>query len=89
MGKSRGLYQAEFPQGSKVQIANRAHLERFLGNWEFHHSLPPDQLEFADKIATVKSVGFYHGGDELYALEDVPGLWHEQCLRLLHDQDRE
>jgi hypothetical protein len=38
-------------------------------------------LKFADKIAKVKSVGFYHGGDELYELEGVLGTWHEQCLR--------
>jgi hypothetical protein len=38
-------------------------------------------LKFADKIAKVKSVGFYHGGDELYELKGVPGTWHEQCLR--------
>lgn len=26
------------------------------------------------------SVTFYHGGDELYELKGVPGLWHEACL---------
>ena len=26
-------------------------------------------------------VGFYHGGDALYELEGVPGVWHEVCLR--------
>jgi hypothetical protein len=25
-------------------------------------------------------VGFYHGGDVLYTLDGIPGLWHEQCL---------
>lgn len=38
-------------------------------------------MKFADKIAKVKSVGFYHGGDVLYELKGVPGIWHEQCLR--------
>jgi hypothetical protein len=38
------------------------------------------QLEAAGKAAQVKSVGFYHGGDELYELEDLPGLWHEANL---------
>ena len=23
----------------------------------------------------------YHGGDVLYVLENVPGTWHEDCLR--------
>ena len=27
-------------------------------------------------------VAFYHGGDPLYKLAGIPGLWHEQCLRL-------
>jgi hypothetical protein len=26
------------------------------------------------------SVGFYHGGDVLYVLEGIPGVWHESCL---------
>ena len=26
-------------------------------------------------------VGYYHGGDVLYELEGVPGVWHEVCLR--------
>jgi hypothetical protein len=25
-------------------------------------------------------VGFYHGGDELYELASVPGIWHEQNI---------
>jgi hypothetical protein len=28
----------------------------------------PEQLEYADRIATVEDVGFYHGGDPLYWL---------------------
>jgi hypothetical protein len=27
-------------------------------------------------------VGFYHGGDPLYSLDGVPGVWHERCLVL-------
>ena len=26
-------------------------------------------------------VSFYFGGDELYRLKDIPGIWHEVCLR--------
>ena len=22
----------------------------------------------------------YHGGDIIYKLVDIPGIWHEQCL---------
>lgn len=31
-------------------------------------------------LSKQQTVGFYHGGDELYGLEGVPGLWHKQCL---------
>jgi hypothetical protein len=82
MGKTKGLYQAEFPKGSSVKIANRSSLEDFLRTWTLHNKLEPEQLNFADQIAEVESVGFYHGGDELYRLKGVPGIWHEQCLEL-------
>jgi hypothetical protein len=80
MGKTKGPYKAEFPKGSKVKIADRACLEDFRKSWNFHHKLEPTQLDYANQIAKVKSVGFYHGGDELYELKGVPGIWHEQCL---------
>jgi hypothetical protein len=32
------------------------------------------------KTGKIKSVGFYHGGDVLYEIEGVPGIWHERCL---------
>jgi hypothetical protein len=81
MGKTKGPYKAEFPKGTKVQIASRVFLEDFRQTWKYHHQLEPEQLGFADKV--VKSVGFYHGGDELYELEDVPGVWHETCLKAI------
>jgi hypothetical protein len=31
------------------------------------------------RAAKVKSIGYYHGGDVLYQLEGVPGIWQEQC----------
>jgi len=81
MGKSKGPYKAEFPKGSTVKIADRSCLEEFFHTWKLHHKLRPEQLNYADKVAKVKSVAFYHGGDEVYELKGVPGLWHEQCLR--------
>ena len=80
MGKSKGLYKAEFPQGSTVRIASRFSLEEFFRTWKLHNKLEPDQLDYAGRIAEVESVGFYHGGDELYRLKGIPGIWHEQCL---------
>lgn len=76
MGKTKGPYKAEFPEGSMVQIADRAFLENFLEMWKLHDPLKPDQLNYADKRAEVTSVGFYFGGDELY-VKGIPGIWHE------------
>jgi hypothetical protein len=76
-GKTKGLYKEEFPKDSTVQIAGRAFLENFLKTWKLHHELAPQQLNCVNKIAKVKSVGFYHGGGELKGL---PGTWHEKCL---------
>jgi len=81
MGRTRGPYRAEFPKGSTVRIASRSVLEGFLRPvWVYHHPLEPSQLDWAERTAKVADVGFYHGGDELYQLDNVPGIWHEQCL---------
>ncbi len=81
MGKSRGPYKAEYPEGSQVRIVSRGALEEFMRSWAHHNKLQPEQLDHADQVARVESVGFYHGGDELYKLQGIPGIWHEQCLR--------
>ena len=66
-----------------MRIADRAHLEEFARTWKLHNPLKPGQLTFAGRTAKVKSVGFYHGGDVLYVLHDVPGVWHERVLEAL------
>lgn len=76
-------YEAFFVVGALVRIADRQRLERFLKEWKFHNSLQPEQLEFAGKVAKVEKIGFYHGGDPLYVLESVPGVWHEECLETI------
>jgi hypothetical protein len=81
MGKTRGAYKLEFPEGTLVRIASRPELERFLREWHLHDPLQPEQLDFADRVTTVARTGIYHGGDELYSLDDIPGIWHECCLR--------
>ena len=81
MGRTKGPYKEDFPKGTKVKIADRAFLEDFRRTWKFHHKLELEQLESANRITSVKSVAFYHGGDELYQLDGVPGIWHEACLR--------
>jgi len=73
-------YNAAFPVGTNVRIASRERLERHCREWKYHHKLQPVQLEFGGSISTVKEVSFYHGGDQLYVLNDVPGIWHEDLL---------
>ena len=81
MGKTKGLNVAEFEVGSQVRIADRAFLEAFLEAGQYHNELEPEQLEYADRVAAVQSVSFFHGGDEIYQVEGIPGVWHEECLR--------
>ena len=81
MGKMKGLNVAEFEVGAEVRIADRAFLESFLEEGQYHNELESEQLEYADRAARVKEVSFFHGGDEIYSLEGIPGVWHEACLR--------
>jgi hypothetical protein len=80
MEKDNNIYKQSFAIGSNVKIANRSFLENFLNTWKLHNKLKPEQLGFADRIAEVESVGFYHGGDQLYKLKGIQGIWHERCL---------
>ncbi|MBA3963930.1 MAG: hypothetical protein H0X40_18800 [Chthoniobacterales bacterium] len=50
-----------------------------------HDPLRPEPLAFAGNISTVAHTGVHHGGDELYWFDDIPGTWHECCLRVLDD----
>ncbi len=80
MGRIKGPYVAEFPVGARVRVASLEELRKFARDWKWHHPLEAGQFAFADVESRVKKVSFYHGGDELYELEDVPGMWHEGCL---------
>jgi len=73
-------YKEAFPVGSTVRIADRGELQEFQRTWKYHHKLNPDQIEYAGRVAEVERVSFYHGGDVLYELRGVPGIWHQQCL---------
>jgi hypothetical protein len=81
MGDTKGRYNPEYPVGSKVRIADRIFLEQFIEEWNLHNPLQPTQLQFAGMDVVVSNVSFYHGGYELYELVDVPGVWHERCLK--------
>jgi len=74
------LYQEDFPIGTTVRIGSRHQLLTFQRTWKYHHKLTTEQLQYASEIAKVKTLTFYHGGDPLYELQGIPGIWHEQCL---------
>jgi len=80
VGRTKSAYNAEFPVGTVVRVVNRPQLDEFMKTWRFHHPLTEDQLAYGGVQSRVSDVGFYHGGDELYHLEGVPGIWHENCL---------
>jgi hypothetical protein len=80
------LYDADYPEGTLVKIVTLQELESFRDSWRFHHPIQPEQLEYANRIVRVKSVGYYHGGDVLYQLEGIPGTWHERCLRAVENK---
>jgi hypothetical protein len=71
---------AKYREGTLVRVAARKELEAFLKAWKLHHPLQPEQLDYAGRSAKVLKSGMYHGGDILYELEGIPGIWHEQCL---------
>jgi hypothetical protein len=73
-------YAAKFLKGSRVRVVAREVLVRFQDAWSLHHPLLDEQIKQADRVAVVESVGFYHGGDPLYSLQDIAGTWHECCL---------
>ena len=80
MGKTKGVNNIEFQVGAEVRIADRAFLEKFLEEGQYHNELEPEQLDYAGRTARVKAVELFHGGDEIYSLEGIPGVWHEECL---------
>ena len=63
-----------------MRIVDRVRLEEFRRIWRYHHPLADEQMPFSGSKAQVKSVVFYHGGDELYTLDGIPGISHECCL---------
>jgi hypothetical protein len=70
----------KFEEGSCVKIASRDVLGAFQRDWHLHHPLKDEQLDFAERVAKVRESVMYHGGDILYVLEGVPGVWHQSCL---------
>ncbi len=71
---------AKFREGTEVRVAALPDLEEFSRTWTLHHPLMPAQLAYAAATAKVERTYMYHGGDVLYELVGLPGIWHEQCL---------
>jgi hypothetical protein len=80
------LYKATFPRGSKVRVVSRTQLDDLARDWKYHHKLRPEQMECAGMVSTVKGLSFYHGGDQLYELENLPGIWNEPCLEAADEE---
>ena len=81
MGSRKRPYVADFPVGTQVEIIGRPELVEFMTTWKRHHPLTVELLAYAGRRAVVRAVSYNHGGDELYALREIPGTWHERCLR--------
>lgn len=82
MTSPRPYDPAKFPVGSRVRVSDRTKLDEFARTWKLHHKLELEQLKYAGQVAKVANSYMYHGGDVLYELDEVPGLWHEQCLEV-------
>lgn len=64
-----------------MRIAAAETLSKYLSSdWRQNYPLLVEQLSFADKIAVVSQVRYYQCGVVIYALKDLPGFWHEDCL---------
>jgi len=77
-----GSYKEAFPVGTVVTVRDRDELDAFAESWKYHNPIASSQLSQAGTSARVAKIGFYHGGDVLYELEGIPGVWHECCLRV-------
>lgn len=73
-------YREKYPAGTSIRIASVERLLEFKRTWKYHHPISDEQIKAGGKVAKVKGVSFYHGGDALYVLEGICGTWHEQVL---------
>lgn len=71
---------AKYPTGTLVRVVSTHDLEAFLHSWKLHHPLRPEQLQYGGQTARVVRSMRYHGGNMLYELDGIPGIWHEACV---------
>jgi len=74
------MFQELFPVGSRVRIIERQDLREFAKGWKYDYKPQRSQMKFGGREAIVKAVTYYHG-EVLYELDEVPGVWWEECLR--------
>ena len=74
------VHRAAFSIGASVRIKERTELERFARDWTSTNSLTPHQFCDAGVAGVVDSVAFDDGGNPLYTLERIGGIWHEENL---------
>ena len=84
MLRKMSSYKAKHQIGCAIRIKDRVALACFMREWHFHNPLQEPQLDYAGKVAKIKIIDFYHGGDVLYELVDVPGIWHAALWLLLN-----
>lgn len=72
--------EEQFPVGTKVQVRDEGFLRQFQERRKVPHPISPEQIETAGQVDIVTNVGFHNGGDVLYKLQRLPGIWHEECL---------
>jgi hypothetical protein len=70
----------KYQPGDLVLIDSPELLASFARTWKRHHPLETRQMAYAGQSAKIANSFMYHGGDILYELEDVPGVWHQQVL---------
>jgi hypothetical protein len=71
---------AKYPAGALVRVVSPRELERFFRSWKFDHPLRPEQLQYGGQSARVVRSMMYGGGNILYELDGIPGIWHEACV---------
>jgi len=73
-------YHPIFKKGDKIKINDKDYLLNFQRTWKYHHNITDDQIKYAERLAAVKDVYIYHGGEVMYALKSIPGIWLEQLI---------
>jgi hypothetical protein len=74
-------YHALYPAGTWVQVAPRDVLETLARTWLYRQDFRPEQLTHAGRVAQVQDISCYFAGDAVYRCNELPGMWHELCLR--------